>query len=247
MRLTSLRSRFSRRLSAVALAKADHAARCELRRPQARRGILRLHTSSAPSSRARLKKQRGSRRCARALPYNLWPLPLAPGARLGVYEVTAAIGEGGMGQVFRARDTKLNRDVALKILPDSFASDAERLQRFEREARTLAALNHPGIAQIYGTVETEGHEALVMELVPGRTLDEVIRDERRPDRRGPADTRRRQDCFADRRGARSRRTRPASCIAISSLPTSRSATTARSRCSISASRARAIPPRPTPW
>ena len=81
-----------------------------------------------------------------------------------------------MGQVFRARDTKLNRDVALKILPDSFTTDADRRQRFEREARTLAALNHPGIAQIYGTVETAGHEALVMELVPGRTLDEVIRD-----------------------------------------------------------------------
>ena len=81
-----------------------------------------------------------------------------------------------MGQVFRARDTKLNRDVALKILPDSFASDAERLQRFEREARTLAALNHPGIAQIYGTIETDGHEALVMEFVPGRTLDQVIRE-----------------------------------------------------------------------
>jgi hypothetical protein len=81
-----------------------------------------------------------------------------------------------MGQVFRARDTKLHRDVALKILPDSFARDADRRQRFEREARTLAALNHPGIAQIYGTVETAGHEALVMELVPGPTLDEVIRD-----------------------------------------------------------------------
>jgi serine/threonine protein kinase len=71
-----------------------------------------------------------------------------------------------MGQVFRARDTKLHRDVALKILPDSFAGDADRRQRFEREARTLAALNHPGIAQIYGTVETAGHEALVMEFVP---------------------------------------------------------------------------------
>jgi serine/threonine-protein kinase len=81
-----------------------------------------------------------------------------------------------MGQVFRARDTKLHRDVALKILPDSFAGDADRRQRFEREARTLAALNHPGIAQIYGTVETAGHEALVMEFVPGHTLDEVIRD-----------------------------------------------------------------------
>jgi serine/threonine-protein kinase len=81
-----------------------------------------------------------------------------------------------MGQVFRARDTKLHRDVALKILPDSFAGDADRRQRFEREARTLAALNHPGIAQIYGTVETAGHEALVMEFVPGHTLSEVIRD-----------------------------------------------------------------------
>ncbi len=75
-----------------------------------------------------------------------------------------------MGQVFRARDTKLNRDVALKILPDSFARDAERLQRFEREARTLAALNHPGIAQIYGTVEAEGGVSL-------RSFDEA------PDRR----------------------------------------------------------------
>jgi tRNA A-37 threonylcarbamoyl transferase component Bud32 len=106
-------------------------------------------------------------------------MSLVPGARLGVYEVIAAIGEGGMGQVFRARDTKLNRDVALKILPDSFADDADRRQRFEREARTLAALNHPGIAQIYGTVEAAGptkHEALVMELVPGPTLDDVIRE-----------------------------------------------------------------------
>jgi serine/threonine protein kinase len=65
-----------------------------------------------------------------------------------------------MGQGFRARDTKLNRDVALKILPDSFAGDADRLQRFEREARTLAAHNHPGIAQIYGTVEASGHDAI---------------------------------------------------------------------------------------
>ena len=109
-------------------------------------------------------------------PYNHAAVSLTPGTRLGVYEVTAAIGQGGMGQVFRARDTKLNRDVALKILPDSFAGDADRRQRFEREARTLAALNHPGIAQIYGTVETAGHEALVMEFVPGHTLDEVIRD-----------------------------------------------------------------------
>ena len=77
--------------------------------------------------------------------------------------------------MFRARDTKLNRDVALKILPESFVSDPERLQRFEREARSLAALNHPGIAQIYGTVAMDGREALVMEFVPGRTLDDIIR------------------------------------------------------------------------
>jgi serine/threonine protein kinase len=77
-------------------------------------------------------------------------LALTPGTRLGVYEVTAQIGEGGMGQVFKARDTKLNRDVAIKVLPDSFASDTERLARFTREAQTLASLNHPNIAHIHG-------------------------------------------------------------------------------------------------
>jgi serine/threonine protein kinase len=133
-------------------------------------------------------------------PYNHAAVSLTPGTRLGVYEVTAAIGQGGMGQVFRACDTKLNRDVALKILPDSFAGDADRRQRFEREARTLAALNHPGIAQIYGTVETAGHESLVVELVPGHTLDEVIRHSAVRSGRGPGDTRRGQDCRADCRG-----------------------------------------------
>jgi serine/threonine-protein kinase len=81
-------------------------------------------------------------------------LALTRGTRLGVYEVTAQIGEGGMGQVWRARDTKLNRDVALKVLPDSFAHDADRLARFAREAQTLAALNHPNIAAIYGSKRT---------------------------------------------------------------------------------------------
>jgi serine/threonine protein kinase len=81
-------------------------------------------------------------------------LALTPGKRLGVYEVTAHIGEGGMGQVYRARDTKLNRDVALKVLPDSFASDTERLARFTREAQTLASLNHPNIAHIHGLEES---------------------------------------------------------------------------------------------
>ncbi len=75
-------------------------------------------------------------------------MPLSPGTRLGVYEVTAKIGEGGMGEVYQARDTKLNRDVALKVLPDLFASDPDRLARFQREAEVLASLNHPNIAQI---------------------------------------------------------------------------------------------------
>ena len=94
------------------------------------------------------------------------PVPLTVGQRIGPYEVVAAIGAGGMGEVYRAHDTKLGRDVALKTLPDAFAHDAERLARFEREARTLAALNHPNIAAIYGI---EGN-ALVMELVPGEDL-----------------------------------------------------------------------------
>ena len=73
-------------------------------------------------------------------------MSLTPGTRLGVYEITAQIGEGGMGQVFRARDTKLDRDVAIKVLPESFALDADRVARFTREAKTLASLNHPNIA-----------------------------------------------------------------------------------------------------
>ena len=77
-------------------------------------------------------------------------MTLATGSRIGAYEVIAKLGEGGMGEVYRARDTKLDRDVALKILPASFASDPDRLMRFEREAKTLASLNHPHIAQIHG-------------------------------------------------------------------------------------------------
>ena len=89
------------------------------------------------------------------------PLALAPGTRLGAYAITAQIGAGGMGEVYRARDTKLNRDVAIKVLPDSFASDADRLARFTREAQTLASLNHPNIAQIHGLEEANGVRALV--------------------------------------------------------------------------------------
>ena len=102
-------------------------------------------------------------------------MAISPGTRVGPYEVVGALGAGGMGEVYRARDLKLDRDVALKILPDSFANDPDRVRRFEREAKTLASLNHPNIAQIYG-IETFGTSgtALVMELVPGPTLDELI-------------------------------------------------------------------------
>ena len=101
-------------------------------------------------------------------------MALATGQRIGVYEVTGSLGAGGMGEVYRARDTRLGRDVALKILPDIFASDPERLARFEREAQVLAALNHPHIAAIYGLEESGGVRALVMELVDGETLAERV-------------------------------------------------------------------------
>jgi serine/threonine protein kinase len=91
-------------------------------------------------------------------------LALTPGTRLGVYEVTAQIGEGGMGQVYRATDTKLKRQVAIKILPPSLAADHDRLARFQREAEVLASLNHPNIAAIYGLEDSGGMTALVMDL-----------------------------------------------------------------------------------
>ena len=101
-------------------------------------------------------------------------MSLSPGTRLGPYEVTALIGQGGMGEVYRAHDTKLGRDVALKVLPDLFADDPERLARFQREARLLASLNHPNIASIYGLEESGDTRALVLELVEGPTLAERI-------------------------------------------------------------------------
>ena len=101
-------------------------------------------------------------------------MSLGGGARLGHYSVTAKLGEGGMGEVWRATDTQLNRDVALKILPEAFATDPDRLARFQREAQVLASLNHPGIAAIYGIEEDEGTRALVLELVEGPTLADRI-------------------------------------------------------------------------
>jgi hypothetical protein len=97
-------------------------------------------------------------------------MDLTPGTRVGPYEVTGSLGAGGMGEVYRARDTRLHRDVALKILPAAFAGDSERLARFEREAQLLASLNHPHIAIIYGIEETAGTRALVLEVVEGDTL-----------------------------------------------------------------------------
>jgi serine/threonine protein kinase len=97
-------------------------------------------------------------------------MPLSAGEKLGSYEILAPIGAGGMGEVYKARDTKLDRNVAIKVLPSVLARDPERLARFEREAKVLASLNHPNIAQIYGIEESSTGRALVMELVPGQTL-----------------------------------------------------------------------------
>jgi len=107
-------------------------------------------------------------------------MTLAPGSRIGPYEVVARVGAGGMGEVYRARDSRLKRDVAIKTLPASFAADPERLARFEREAQALAALNHPNIAQIHGLEEAGSVRGLVMEFVDGQTLAEMIEMYARP-------------------------------------------------------------------
>jgi serine/threonine-protein kinase len=99
---------------------------------------------------------------------------LTLGTRLGQYEILSALGAGGMGEVYRARDAKLNRNVALKVLPEVFALDPDRLARFKREAQVLASLNHPNIAAIYGCEESNHVHALVLELVEGPTLADLI-------------------------------------------------------------------------
>lgn len=99
---------------------------------------------------------------------------LSVGAKLGPYEIVAPLGAGGMGEVYRARDTKLGREVALKVLPEALANDRDRMARFQREAQVLASLNHPNIAAIYGLEDSGSVQALVMELVEGPTLAERI-------------------------------------------------------------------------
>src|ERR1700674_572166 len=102
-------------------------------------------------------------------------MPLSAGTKLGTYEVLSAIGAGGMGEVYQAHDSNLRRDVAIKVLPEAFAHDPERLSRFRREAQILAALNHSNIATIYGLEDSNGTSYLVMELVPGETLAQHIK------------------------------------------------------------------------
>jgi eukaryotic-like serine/threonine-protein kinase len=102
-------------------------------------------------------------------------MTLIAGTKLGPYEILAAIGAGGMGEVYRARDAKLGRDVALKVLPEAFARDAERMARFQREAKVLASLDHPNIASIYGLEDSSSTHALVMQLVEGPTLADRIK------------------------------------------------------------------------
>lgn len=122
-----------------------------------------------------------SRRCGEPPPLYSTSLALSPGIRLGVYDITAPLGEGAMGRVWRARDTTLDRDVAIKVLPEAFAHDPGRLARFTREAKTLAALTHPNIAAIHGLEEARSGgsshppiTALVMELVEGDDLSQRI-------------------------------------------------------------------------
>jgi len=102
-------------------------------------------------------------------------MSLNAGTQLGPYEILSPLGAGGMGEVYRAKDTRLDREVAIKVLPDSFARDPERVQRFQREAKVLASLNHPNIAAIYGFEESDGKRFLVMELVEGETLSQRLK------------------------------------------------------------------------
>ena len=138
-------------------------------------------------------------------------MTFSPGTRLGAHEIVASIGAGGMGEVYRARDTKLGRDVAIKSLPEDVSQDPERLARFEREARAAAALNHPGIVTIDAVEQSERTRFLAMELIEGESLGR----KRRRTSRTPCE-------------------RPRRCPSVSSGP--RSAVGTRGCCSIAAAR-----------
>ncbi|MDQ2971358.1 MAG: serine/threonine protein kinase, partial [Acidobacteriota bacterium] len=106
----------------------------------------------------------------------LSPVPLSPGEQLGPYEILAPLGKGGMGEVYRARDTRLGRDVAIKVLQAQFANDVDRLRRFEQEAQAASALNHPNILVVYDVGTHEGAPYIISELLEGETLRELIND-----------------------------------------------------------------------
>lgn len=101
-------------------------------------------------------------------------MSLVTGQTLSFYEILGPLGVGTMGEVYLAKDTRLDREVAIKVLPETFANDEERLRRFEREAKSLASLNHPNVAQIHGVDQVEGSSFLVLEFVPGETLEDRI-------------------------------------------------------------------------
>src|SRR5690349_16499832 len=103
-------------------------------------------------------------------------MPLTAGTRIGTYQITGPLGAGGMGEVYRARDTRLGREVAIKVLPAGVASNPDRLARFEREARAVAGLNHPNIVTLFSVEDEEGVRFLTMELVEGQSLDRVMRE-----------------------------------------------------------------------
>jgi len=131
--------------------------------------VVRLNRENATSRLPVIRPESTSRTLPSGIILQL-TMPLTSGARFGPYEILSPLGAGGMGEVYRARDTRLRREVALKVLPTVFADDAERMARFQREAQVLASLNHPNIASIYGVEDSGSVRALVMELVEGPTL-----------------------------------------------------------------------------
>jgi len=162
-------------------------------------------------------------------------MTLQPGSRIGQYEILGLLGVGGMGEVYRARDLRLGRDVALKTLPAALVADADRLARLEREARLLATINHPNVATIHGFENDHGVFALVMEVVEGETLEDRLR--RAPPNKGLA-LRVVQHIAGQIAAALDAAHERASFIAISSRRTSSSRRMTASRYSTSASRSR---------